>query len=746
MNTNDKQFNSVDAFLDALAQDITATPPDDLDAETVAFLRDLVRAETIIPDESLQARVWQRALSNAQETSAFNPSLNGHKTDQTENDKERPMTVISYNDVHTRSHRKQLPLTLAVAAVITVLFAGLLFTFNNRSDNNSLLSTQEQDTPIPFVEENIDIVALFERYINEVFANGDMAVLDEILSPVHVIYFNNIENSHAGLTNTRGALEEIRGSIESITIDDLVADEDSVWARITITRTYIPDENFPTVYDQSGQFVRIGMITAYLDEDLGLFDETYLFGTLYPLDLSGFIPFQSDPYPYEITERENTETIETILDTFWQLGSDFYSADINLTELPLLYAPDYRLYFNDEEVLQASEDLRVWEILDTLRANISMTNFRLRLTESSITTSGNYVFVEFVAETEVNDVVETFTGNITYRMVDGLINEEWWAIERELLNMTVLESGPRNPYEDIYVENTNIVQSILTTYWQVDDYGLEPLEDEAFYALYTPNYQLNVSISEDEQLWFPVTEDRSVQDVLTSARTDFELDNVTLKDITLTPSGSSISIMAEAEVEIDGIIETYDVFIRYGINNGMVAYETLSLYMGDSFFDSLMSPAEIEANTQIVQTILDTFWNNNFDADSMDITAFYAPNYRLHNGDETLQATEDVPVGELLNTMRTSIFVANPNLSLSETNISISGNYVVVDIVAEFGDPAPTTQVNSDDLTFSGSLVYHIEDGLIVEEWWMGEREDLAMPIIIETGFQTPIIEPEPPE
>ena len=739
MNPNDKQFNSVDAFLGALGQDINATPPDDLDAETVAFLRDLVRAETIIPDESLQARVWQRALSNAQETSTFNPSLNGHKTDQTENEKERPMTVISYNDVHTRIHRKQLPLTLAVAAVITLLFAGLLFTFNNRPDNTSLLSTQEQDTPVPSVGEDVDIVALFERYINEVFVAGDMDVLDEIISPDHILHSDIETEVIEGFVNSQDLLSAYGDVVESITIEDYIANENSVWARLNLSYIYTPWDDAIEISGQTSNFTSSGMIVVYLDEDTGLFDETYtsLLSVSFMEASLSQIRLASDNTQ---SESDNLEIARTAFNTFWSFGRDFYNTDVNLTELRPLYTPDYRLYVNGDEVLQASEDLRVGEILDTLRANISMTNFRLRLTESSMRTSGSYVFAEFIAETEVNDVVETFTGNITYRFVDGLISEEWWTTERELLNMAVLESGPRNPYEDIYAENTDIVQSILTTYWQVDDYGLEPLDDEAFYALYAPDYQLNVSIAEDEQLWFPVTDDRSIQDVLASVRTDFELDNVTLTDITLTSSGNSISVMANAEVETNGVIETYDVFIIYSIDDGMVDHEIWSFFRSGYFSDSLMSPTEIEANIQIVQIILDTFWdgnwNENFDADSMDIAALYAPDYRLHNGDETLQATEDVPVGELLNTIRAEVFMANPNLSLSETSISISGNYVVVDIVAEFGDPAPTTQVSSDDLTFSGSFVYLIEDGLIVEEWWMGERGYLA----------TPIIEPEPPE
>ena len=67
MNEKSNAATELDQFLDAL-QDAPLLPdPPDLDAETAAFVRQLVRAEhAAMPDDALQARVWERVQAATQ--------------------------------------------------------------------------------------------------------------------------------------------------------------------------------------------------------------------------------------------------------------------------------------------------------------------------------------------------------------------------------------------------------------------------------------------------------------------------------------------------------------------------------------------------------------------------------------------------------------------------------------------------------------------------------------------------------
>jgi len=69
MNEKSDAVTDLDQFFDALHDAPLLSNPPDLDAETAAIVRQLVRAEhAALPDEALQARVWARVLAASDPT------------------------------------------------------------------------------------------------------------------------------------------------------------------------------------------------------------------------------------------------------------------------------------------------------------------------------------------------------------------------------------------------------------------------------------------------------------------------------------------------------------------------------------------------------------------------------------------------------------------------------------------------------------------------------------------------------
>ena len=618
MNNNDQYINSVDVFLSALATDINASPPDDLDADTVAFLRELVRAETVAPDKSIQKRVWENALADARGKSELNPTLNGHNPNQSSHDEDKQMSILQLTgtpklQLLETTKRRQLPLTLAVAGLITLFIAGLLFAFNDEPDTSVMLSTplQVTETAIPPIEEDVDIVALFERYVNEVIVAGDVDALEEILSLDHALVTGT--QPITDLADTVDFFDDLSQVVTDATIDDYTADEESVWARLTITQVFDPIESVPSIANQDGTYSFSAVMVVYLDTDLGLFAETYLSALS---DIYAFAPrnILDDEPAWSDTndeiEQYNMRIVTTVLDVFWGAGLVPIRSGISAEELFALYAPDYRLYISENggQVLQATDEFTPAELLAPLTLAIPTPN--LALSDISITASGNYVFVDFAAEYERDGEIEAFTGNFAYHIIDGLITEEWWS--SDMFVFTDADTGITNPFAEIYAQNTDIVQAVLTTYWGVEDFGSEAMDDEELYALYAPDYYLAVYPT-DQYLWFPVSENTSVQDVLTSARIDFDLDDLTITDVSITPSGRSMLVSALVEREIGGVIESYQIVITYRIDDGMIIREAWHSVDGyfDPFFPTTSNTQQEEGQEGIatVRWLLENVWN-----------------------------------------------------------------------------------------------------------------------------------------
>lgn len=441
----------IDQFLSDLAQDIHADPPDGLDADTVAFLRDLVRAESEPPvAPSVSKHIWMRALTDAQADSQVNPSLNGHLSKVTilDEEEEHPMTAIPF-PTSTRGNAtyRNLPFTLAVAGAITILFAGLLLILslnprNNATGLSALPETQQTDEANP-------LIVIFERYIYEVWIAGDFEVLNDIMSSGHHLY--NGASEYMGRDSTIEALTSIRYGIANIVIDDFVVDEDSVWAQLRITPEYdviqtttIPQQVTSLTSTDDERVIRTN-ITINFGVD-GLIHDTYInFAPLVRItdnevDSSDA---QSTALPPEGTTPTEWVSVDTtvasvheVIDRFWQ--SDVFDAqDPNLATLSDLYAPNYTLHLTNNQgmSLGIEPELNILDYLSALHRDVTQAGRVQEFDTVTVLANQTHVMVQFQALIPEGGTINTWDGVILYRFEGTQIVEEWWYGDYEFLDI-----------------------------------------------------------------------------------------------------------------------------------------------------------------------------------------------------------------------------------------------------------------------------------------------------------------------
>jgi tetratricopeptide (TPR) repeat protein len=179
-----------DQYLDALRRDPKAAPPPDLDAETAAFIRELVAAEQQpAPMKSLQDRVWHKTLTLAQDErdSFARPASRNGRVDekltllkrderiQTSDDDRTTMLsevrVTPGTRPPTSRYFWQYTLTIAAAVLILALLGGLLIQMVNNNPNIGIPGSQGGTetpilTPIPACDVNADYMVQGEASID----------------------------------------------------------------------------------------------------------------------------------------------------------------------------------------------------------------------------------------------------------------------------------------------------------------------------------------------------------------------------------------------------------------------------------------------------------------------------------------------------------------------------------------------------------------------------------------------------
>jgi predicted ester cyclase len=334
------QSKLIEQFMQDLRDHPGAVPPPGLDASMVKFVRKLVTAERTRPaSHDVQVRVWQRVQGSMRPGTIPNsvrppkPSTN-YRQAQVNNLKhkeEMKMENVLRGPIVVPGRRAVPSLgrifALAVAVVGAVLFGGFLLF--------SLLTSPPGGPEAVYLSPEAANQAVFERYINEAWNAGKTDVLNETLTEDHVCYEPGkpeevgIEHMAAMIGTYRTAFPDWQFAIE-----DLVATDDAVWARLVGTGT------------QSGPFAWAGGVTVEPTDSpvtvevmiAARFADGKIAEQRFEYDALGLLrQLQVVPSPEtSLTEQRNIEVVRQGMDAFNQHDIDAMLA---------YYAPTFRHSF-----------------------------------------------------------------------------------------------------------------------------------------------------------------------------------------------------------------------------------------------------------------------------------------------------------------------------------------------------------------------------------------------------------------
>lgn len=140
-------------------------------------------------------------------------------------------TMISAATRH--SIVKPFPLT-RLAAFTLIVLVGSLFLFALVAGDESPVTVEVLRSP---EEVNRDV---FQQYIEQAWNGGDVAVLENILAPELVCHDPFIAEHEAGITGMQDMVTAFRTGLPDLqlTVDSMIADDNTVWAQITLTGTH----------------------------------------------------------------------------------------------------------------------------------------------------------------------------------------------------------------------------------------------------------------------------------------------------------------------------------------------------------------------------------------------------------------------------------------------------------------------------------------------------------------------------
>jgi predicted ester cyclase len=237
------QTRLIEQFMQDLHGNPGAVPPPDLDAAVAEFVRQLVLAEQVRPaSHDVRVRVWERVLAGSPADTRLNivrhsePSTNHRQARKNDPNRRKETTMESVlRGPIVYPGRRAVPspgrlFALAVAALGAVLFGGFLLFFVMTHLGNGPAAV--------YISPEKANQAVFERYIHEAWNAGNTGILNELLATDHVCYEPGkpeavgIQPMIDLITTYRTAFPDWQFAIE-----DLVATEDAVWARLEGTGT-----------------------------------------------------------------------------------------------------------------------------------------------------------------------------------------------------------------------------------------------------------------------------------------------------------------------------------------------------------------------------------------------------------------------------------------------------------------------------------------------------------------------------
>jgi predicted ester cyclase len=305
---------------------------------------------------------------------------------------------------------------LVIGAMLVLLLGGLLVYSVTRPENIAARMSAEDAR-----------IASFQRYYDEAWSQGNMAMLGEVLTADTVRH--EAGTDRVGIDATASLIASFRTAIPDLRFDirDMTVDGDRLWAYLVgsgvqtgpftlADGTSVPATDAPVSIEAI-------VINRFVD---GRIAETWVEYDNW-LQQTGVVPSAQKV----ATEAQNMETAHRVIDDLWNAGNlnsanDLYHMPFTWHKPNLGYSVPVTLWTwenNFHDLHTAMPDLVV-----TVN-NMSATRDRV-IVHYSFQGTHEGIFYSPTTILPTGEVV-TWDGIFIYRFEDGKIAEEWWYWDNE---------------------------------------------------------------------------------------------------------------------------------------------------------------------------------------------------------------------------------------------------------------------------------------------------------------------------
>ncbi|NWF70161.1 MAG: ester cyclase [Chloroflexi bacterium] len=329
-----------------------------------------------------------------------------------------PMSAIS---LQARRPAQRMSLTLTLTLLLALFFSAVFLL--QTSPTSFLPAVMQQAAP----EDN---VAVFVRFNEEIWNQGNVAVLGELVTPDHVRHDGGLMQDVVGIDALTQVVAGFRLAVPDFNcaVEHVVGVNDEVYASTRCTGTQSGDLYMPdgSVYAASGgSFVMETLARARFVD--GKIAELWVqYNNTGWMTQIGLIP----PLPDLLAEAHNAAVARAAFEGLW----NYTNFDIIATA----YAPEFNVYFpltDRAQLYNHSQWRSTWIMVQTAAPDEQVTILSLVAQGDSVllrytataTMTGNMISPVRQRLVVGTDEVIAWEGVILYRFENGLIVEErWW--------------------------------------------------------------------------------------------------------------------------------------------------------------------------------------------------------------------------------------------------------------------------------------------------------------------------------
>jgi predicted ester cyclase len=327
------------------------------------------------------------------------------------------------------------PFTLAVAAMITIVFSVILIVngLRHRADITGVFRSVEDINTANFV-----------RYIEEGWNRGNVDVLDEVLTADHVRHDSGFSDDIVGIEANAQLITGFRTALPDLHLDveDMTADGDEIWAYMFLSGTHTGELVLPdgASIAPTGAAVSIRMmvISRFVDGKIAELRAEY--DGVGWLQQMGAIPALQQL----ATEAQNLAIARRVIDELWN------GENLHLDTVRELYAMPFTFHKMNNPYAVTDTIGGLYDYFMNLHSALP----DIHLTVDDLSARGDLVVAHYSLQgTHSGDMLGrihnvqippsgqavSWDGVMIYRIQDGKIVEEWWYWDNEYITRAELE-------------------------------------------------------------------------------------------------------------------------------------------------------------------------------------------------------------------------------------------------------------------------------------------------------------------